>query len=235
MSLSNAVRNLLNPSQQMCTLPDGRQVPCSAIANSSSIPQQSLPATQQPFQQAPPLGTVNTTPLTAGTCAPKFYCMNSTYYYRTSTCIDQVYQQCPAGCSPAGDTCVATSTGSGSLSAFDQIGLLTQPAPTPEPVVAPVAVTVSGQDAATLHETPPQTGTLTPTGNSYSLSPSAVQQTFTSGDLKDVPVPSSTFQELSTAQRTLAIMKETLLRALAYLRPFGRPAPQNYTYNEFGE
>jgi hypothetical protein len=54
----------LGGSQQNCTLPDGLVVPCSAIANQSApvgspgptgatVPRQTLPASQQPFQYLP--------------------------------------------------------------------------------------------------------------------------------------------------------------------------------------
>jgi hypothetical protein len=60
----------------------------------------------------PPLGTVNTTPYPAGTCTPQSFCnqQDGNIYYRATTCVDQVYQQCSKGCS--GQICNATSTSS---------------------------------------------------------------------------------------------------------------------------
>src|SRR3989344_2101043 len=211
--ITNALRGYLNPqaSQQMCTLSDGRQVPCSSIANLGGAPQQTLPAASQPqFQQPPPISVQNTTPYAAGTCAPQFYCSGNTYYYRSSSCVDQVYQNCPAGCSASGGGCVVsgTTTSGGGLSVFDQITLPANPTPT----VANGAATTTGfliigkENAATLQLNPPSQSVLVTPQTVYNLAPPAAQQTFTSGDLRD-NVYSSPPQQLTTLQTTLATMK----------------------------
>ncbi|MBI4088155.1 D-alanyl-D-alanine carboxypeptidase family protein [Candidatus Kaiserbacteria bacterium] len=219
--IASAARDLLNPQQQMCPLPGGGQVPCSAIANPGG--QQPLAQGQQPqLQQPPQLGTQNTTPFAPGTCEPKFYCANSTYYYRSSTCVDQAYQKCPAGCSTSGNACASTSTSSTNLPVIDQIGLIAEPTSTPSGTVSDLLfeLAISGDDIATLQDESDHGGS-TVQGNPYV--PPASQQTFVSGDLRYSQAELSQPQ-LSTLQRTLAIMKDTLLGALAYLRPFGSRA-----------
>src|SRR3989344_3040642 len=228
-SITSAIRNYLNPQQQqMCTLPDGKQVPCSAIANSGSVPQQVIPQASQPQFQSPPPAvgtTINATPYTAGTCAPQFYCVNNAYYYRSSSCVDRLYQQCPAGCSTSRGGCIS---GTSTLSVFDQIGLIAEPTTTAVVTpTAPLILTVGSGDAITLQQNPTQTGNIPPPSNSYTPPSYIPQQTFTSGDLRKTPAQQYSPQELSVVQRTLATMKDTLLRVLAYLRPFGRPSSQS--------
>jgi len=232
--VSEAIRdNLgLQRPQEMCSLPDGIQVPCSAIANRGTG--QPLDQSQQPqLQQAPPLGTENKTPYAAGTCPPQFYCANSTYYYRSSTCVDQVYQKCPAGCSSTSNTCASTSTSETSLSVIDQIGLIAEPTSTPSGAVSDLLfeLAISGDDVATLQDTTAQSGALQSDG-SYIAPPPLSQQTFISGDLRYSQADQYQPQQLTTLQRTLATMRDTLLRVLAYLRPFGRPAPVEGEYYE---
>lgn len=214
--LANAMRNFLNPQP----------------SPGPSTPSQALPQSQQFLQQAPPLGSQNTTPYTPGTCAPQFYCKDDIYYYRSSTCVDQVYQKCPAGCSSSSNTCASTST-SETLSAFDQIGLIAEPTTTDVGAVSDLLfeLTIGGEDIATLQDETTQTRSLPP-DNSYGAAPPISQQTFVSGDLR---YSQAEYQpQLSALQRTLATMKDTLLRVLAYLRPFGRPTVES-EYDEWAE
>jgi len=90
------------PPQQPPMAPQQPQLPAQP-ATAAPVTTATTPtsATQTP----PPLGVQNTTPLAAGTCAPQFYCSGTNYYYRNSTCVDQVYQSCPNGCSAGGTTC----------------------------------------------------------------------------------------------------------------------------------
>ncbi|MBI2612289.1 hypothetical protein HYW59_00520 [Candidatus Kaiserbacteria bacterium] len=232
LGLGQQVRNMLSPQQeQMCPLPGGGQVPCSSIANRGA--QQPLAQGQQPqLQQPPQLGMQNTTPYAAGTCPPQFYCSNSTYYYRSSTCVDQVYQKCPAGCSASSNTCASTTTGA--LSAIDQIGLIAEPTSTPSGTVSDLLfeLAISGEDIATLQDESNPASTKVQGGSPYM--PPASQQTFVSGDLRYGQAEYQP-QQLSALQRTLATMKDTLLRVLAYLRPFGRPVPVEGEYDEWAE
>lgn len=224
--ISDSIRNLFAapPQQeQMCALSDGKQVPCSSIANLGS--QQALPQQQQPGQlgqQPPALGSENTTAYAPGTCPPQFYCKNDTYYYRSSTCVDQVQKKCFAGCSKAGTTCAATST-SETSSAFDQIENIAEP--TVE-VGTPVSdklfeLTLSGEDAVTLGDNLSPTTTQA-TSSTPVLPLQVSEQTFVSGDLRNSPAEKYPPQELSAMQRVLVTMRDALLRVLAYLRPFGR-------------
>ena len=249
--LANTLRSYFAPApqpvsqpQQMCTLSDGRSVPCASIANLGGSP---TPGATTPQGAPPPVGVQNTTPYAPGTCAPQFYCQNNNLYYRSSACVDQINQICPKGCS--GTSCVGASQtfdllGSAlsdltnpttttdkksttTLSAFDQISLLANPTPAEAPTTTPLVLTISGEEATRLEGNPPLSGMLLPQGNVY-LTPGA-QQTFTSSDLRDTYAP----QSVGASQTTLSIMKETLLRVLAYLRPFGRP--QSNQYNEYAE
>ncbi|MBI4094012.1 D-alanyl-D-alanine carboxypeptidase family protein [Candidatus Kaiserbacteria bacterium] len=231
--LARAVRDFLNPQQeQMCSLPGGGQVPCSSIANPGA--QQPLSQSQQPqLQQPPDLGTQNTVPYAPGTCPPQFYCANSTYYYRASTCVDQVREKCSAGCSSTSNTCASTTMSP--LSAIDQIGLIAEPTSTPVGVVSDLLfeLAISGDDVATLQDTTAPSGALS-TDGSYGAPPSVSQQTFVSGDLRYSQAEQYQPQRLTTLQRTLATMRDTLLRVLAYLRPFGRPTIES-EYDEWVE
>ena len=259
--LTNALRGIVSPAQpfaqqpppqQMCALPDGNFVPCSAIANpgGSMTPGAITPTSPS---APPPIGTQNTTPYTSGTCAPQFYCQNNNLYYRTSTCVDQLNQICPSGCS--GTSCVGsqpvsdilggilsntsgtqttpntTSTPTSSLSVFEQIMLLANPEPVgTAATTVPLVLTIDAGESARLQGTPPPPGTPILPQDTYTLAPSGSQQTFTSSDLQN-----SMPYEFTGSQTTLSIMREALVRILAYLRPFGRPSPQGYGYNEFGE
>ena len=211
-----------------------------------TAPQQPQQAAQQP--QQPPLSGQNTTPQASGTCAPQFYCTNNDLYYRASTCVDQLYQKCPAGCSgvacnvsPSLSTNLlslsfssSSSRGvtpgllddrSATTSVYDRIldvaGYTPQPASTPN--TEPLVLTIDGDDAVRLKQTggPQANATDEP---QYNAQTPGSQQTFTSGDLSQSPVRQYPPGQLSTFQRTLPTMKTTLLNVLSYLRPFGRPA-----------
>lgn len=232
--ITGSARDLLG-QQEMCTLSDGTRVQCNAIANRAApvgTPQQTLPASQQPqLQQAPPLGAQNTTAYAPGTCAPQFYCMNNVHYYRSSACVDQVYQRCPAGCSETGNACASTST-SATLSTSEKIDLIAEPTSTPQAVSDILfALSFGNDDIATIREKKTEAATSATDALQYVPPPPASQQTFTSSDLQYSQAQTYSPQELSGLQRTLAIMKDTLLRALAYLRPFSARAP-SFNVNE---
>jgi hypothetical protein len=159
--------------------------------------------------------------------------MNSMYYYRNSTCVDQLYQKCAAGCSLSGTTCASTTTSP--TSAFEQIELIAEPTTTPQDVgyVSDrlFELAIEGEDIGTIQDKTEQEATTT-SSTDLLLPPS--QQTFVSGDLRYSQEQYQP-QQLSGMQQVLATMKDMLLRVLAYLRPFGRPEPAEGTYDEWTE
>lgn len=234
-------------STEYCTLPDGLRVPCSAIKNSPP-PAGSPPSGGASPSAPPPLSTQNSTPYQPGTCAPQFHCSNNDLYYRASTCVDQLNQVCPKGCS--GVSCIgsagssdplssllamlststkpATTTGAATStkSAFDQISAFAEPLVVTIATNVPAPVDLSGlngQVVMTLNGNP-QTGMPSgPFSNSYQLAPPTPQQTFVSSDLSGRPAASQYSPlQISAFQSLLANLKDILLRALDYLRPFAR-------------
>lgn len=209
-----------------------------------------------PLQIPPPLGTLNTTPLLPGTCTPQNYChSDGNIYYRASTCVDQIYQQCSSGCS--GVVCNGTSTSlsisnllsstgttSGTqnqntntnkngTSTFDLINQYANPITsvdigTATPVVLnPDTSNSIGSLQGTLSQT---TGTLYASGTASGVATIGSQQTFTSGDLGNTGAPTYTQGQNTFALQILDSLKNALLGALQYLRPFGGQIPnQNQT------
>jgi len=229
--ISNQFRNMLTPQQ-------------APMAQQAPVQQQPL---QQP--QQPPLSGQNTTPQNPGTCAPQFYCTNNDLYYRASTCVDQLYQKCPAGCSgvacnvsPSLSTNLlslsfsTTSSKDGTLLLGDEGRATTSiydrildvagytPRPADPPNTTPLVLIIDGDDAVRLQQTgDPRLETLDE--SQYDAQIPGSQQTFTSGDLSQSLPQQYPPRQLSTFQKTLSTMRETLLSVLAYLRPFGRPIP----------
>src|SRR3989338_7771998 len=101
-----------------------------------SLPQQQLSQQTPPASAPPPLGTSNTTPYQPGTCAPQFYCSNNNLYYRTSSCVDQLNQVCPRGCS--GFACVNTPASSDPFSSL--LSTSTKPATTTKTATSTLSV-----------------------------------------------------------------------------------------------
>lgn len=239
-----ALRDLLNPQPYYCvTSIEPVVVVPSAVPpgpncyNSAQRPQlpppTTSPAATQPAmssgQSAPPVGVVNSTALPLGACAPQFYCIGNINYYRTSTCIDQVYQTCPNGCS--GTMCVnsASSTNSNSntngTSTYDSIGQYVDSGSSASATITPITLNPNTSNPTVLQ--PPQTPQgigYVPTNTEGQISPA--QQTFTSGDLSgSLPYQASQ----SGFATTLNNIKSTLLNILAYLKPFGgMPTSQMY-------
>src|SRR3989344_8982970 len=167
---------------------------------------------------------------------------------RASTCVDQLYQKCPAGCSgvacnisPSLSTNLlslsfsTSSSRSGmpglvndrpaTTSVYDRIldvvGYTPQPASTPS--TEPLVLTIDGDDAVRLQQTgDPRIEPLDEP--QYNAQTPGSQQTFISGDLSQSPVRQYPPAQFSTFQTTLSVMKATLLNVLSYLKPFGRPA-----------
>ena len=121
-----------------------------------------------------------------------------------------------------------------SLSAFDRILLLTEPAPVGSAETDPFVLTIDGDDTVSLEGNPAPPEALAPPGDAYGGVPSGAQQTFISGDLRESAGQSAyPSQQISGLRKTLETMKATLLRVLAYLRPFGRP--QSEAFDEWAE
>lgn len=205
------------------------------------------PIQQQPTTPAPPIGTQNSTPYAPGTCSPQFYCQNNNLYYRTSSCVDQVSQVCPDGCEAGSckgarqgvsdllgstlsdmekkDATTTDKKSTSTLSAFDQINLIADPdAGKSATTTDPFELTID-QNSATRLVVPPPPGSLPQQPvPGYALTPSG-QQTFVSGDLMESPYVNP--QQLTGFQSALSSMRAQLERVVAYLRPFGRPIPED--------
>lgn len=190
--------------------------------------QSTSPAATQPTLQStqnqPALGTNNQTSYSAGTCSPQFYCANSTYYYRTSTCVDQVYQRCELGCASTGICATATSStstpqttgGDAATSTYDLIGGyagLTQATTTPAPKEIPINPETTQATVLVPQRTPQGIVYVPASGQGQAT------QTFTSSDLSGA-VPAFA-QPASGFQATLNSLKQTITALLRYLRPFG--------------
>jgi len=197
----------LGSSQESCTLPDGLVVPCSAIANQSapvgspgptgaptgaSVPRQTLPASQQPFQYLPSPTPVSNIVL-------------------------------------SGPSQTATSSTS-TLSVFERISQFAEPVKVggPRATSVPFTLYVSSRDATTIQSE--NSYTVTPIEENtpgQTMPAPARQDTFTSselgGDLSYQPQPTA-------YQVALADMKVVVLTMLEYLKPFGRPAYQEESY-----
>ena len=214
--------------------------------NPQPEPQAAPPQQTAQTQTSPPLGMQNSTPYQPGTCAPQFYCSNNNLYYRASTCVDQVNQVCPNGCSgvscigsPASydllslilststkRTATTTRAATSTLSVFDQISAFA--GPTVGTVATNIATSVNlaglnGQGVMMLRGNPqtqlPPSDTF---ANSYQLDRPRSQQTFVSPDLSQNTGGFANTGQQSTFQKTLADMKAVVLRILDYLKPFGR-------------
>lgn len=198
-------------SQEMCRLPDGAQVPCSAIANRGSppggaggggaaggAPQQALPQSSQPLQYLQPSLTNLVTPSAS------------------SASISLPY----LGRLPS---MTATSTKKENVSVIDSITALAYPELTTTGASSgdPFDLVVSGADAERLEQErdEPEGAALSYQGAYQPIG----QQTFVSEDLGRFAVQDSFAQERSSLQSILSAMKESLLIVLEYLRPFGRP------------
>ncbi len=204
------------------------------------------PATTQTASQAPPpIGTINNTPYTAGTCSPQTYCLAGNIYYRSTQCVDQIYQSCQYGCSAV--TCNASSSsqslslqsltgtpfsGTGAqninptagtgTSAFDFIEAFANPAATGVEIgtTTPVALnanTTNTSDVVALQGTSPSVQIIY-ASTSTVTQPMSAQQTFTSSNLADNPISYSGLQQNSFLLSVLGTMKTALLDALVYLK-----------------
>ncbi len=201
------------------------------------LPTQPQLTAQNQTQEIPPSeDTINTTPYLAGTCSPKTRCVENDIYYRTSTCVDQLYKACTKGCENA--ACKATSSPDVLEkddtraditieekpigSAYDLIGNYADPIRSSiEPVGTAAEVALNYDTSNDVVSERADTGPriLYPK-NTANLPLSPSQQTFTSEDLSNPPIsgdqPRNTF-----ALNILQTMKNALLYALTLLKPFG--------------
>lgn len=221
----------------------GNLTPSSALTNAIrralGMPQQPPPPspqmsptpTQPSLTQPPPLGTQNTTALPVGTCAPQFYCSGSTYYYRSSSCVDQMYQTCQYGCANS-TTCALgpaasstnqntnTNTNTIGTSTYDLIGQYANFGTIDIATATPITLNPNTGNATALQPPPPQSLAYGPAG--VIVQPSPSQETFTSSDLSNSPLYG---QPQSAFLASLNNIKNTLIRILRYLRPFGSNIP----------
>jgi len=165
-------------------------------------------------------------------------------YYRASTCVDQKYQTCRNGCS--GITCTSTSSALSSqplsdlfsqynntqspgdratTSAFDLIDFFANPYQSTSTSIGTTTPIVlnqnieNGDNASVLSPGSGTTSVQLPPGTTVVLG-GTQNQTFTSGDLHNSPLPYNGVQN-SGALAILANMKAALINALHYLQPFG--------------
>ncbi len=210
--LTNAIRNLLNPQPQ--------QQPAQQ------------PATTTP-QTPPSLGTVNSTPYPAGTCATQYHCVSTAIYYRAGTCVDSVYQQCPYGCANSQACATATSTATTTsdttntptVTSNPELDRLLENLGQATTTTGPVGTVVSVVSPGSLKDLGTQAGVIAP-----SVSPQLPDMTPVTV-LEQAPVPATqTFSptptyETGTSQRSvfsaaLGDMQIALQRLLIFLQPF---------------
>lgn len=233
----NAAQSFTSPqSETQCTLPDGLRVPCSAIKNGTA-PSGSGGSTPSGGGSAQPSsgGSQNVSVQTQpSVCSPLFYCSGDDLYYRTSACENRLQQSCERGCSNAAcnpapisdrlDTALSTAKAASptsSVSAFERIGALANPntdAPAQQQVQTPIII-VSAEDAIRLAGSQQQLATQQ-SGLAQSPATPVAPSTFISGDLSS-GAGTLAVQPQSALMRTLEEMKNTVLGALQYLRPFG--------------
>ncbi|MBI2610752.1 hypothetical protein HYW60_02330 [Candidatus Kaiserbacteria bacterium] len=199
---------LQQPQEQMCTLPDGIQVPCSSIANRGGVP---------------PGGAAGGP--SGGPIPPQ----QSLSPSGQSLSYTQQGERPMAADAPL----IPTSS---PQSAIEQISKIAYPEEYIEEsdVSETLLLALSGSDAYSLsgeEESPNEASSSAALEASSRVAPGP-EQTFTSIDLSRTPVQQYPPQELSTLQRALATMKDALLRILAYLRPFGRPSASDGHYVE---
>ncbi len=215
--LTQALRNFMRPTPAAA--------PSTQPSSGSSI-QPSLGVAQMPTS-----------------CIPQFFCSGSTYYYKTSACVDQVYQVCKNGCADS-TTCApesgsATSSASttqsastsasqntstkASTSTYDQISSYANPQSTTTQTLAPITLNPGTVNAILLQpQQTPQGVVYVPVQPSNTL---PVSDTFTSSDLSG-SLPS---QQQTEYGAVLTNVRNILLNLMTYLRPFGG-VPRSQVY-----
>ncbi|MEK9154061.1 MAG: M15 family metallopeptidase [Patescibacteria group bacterium] len=226
--------------EQMCTLPDGIQVPCSQIANRGSPPAggqeqggQSGGAPQSagasggqqggaPQQQTPPQSQ-----------------QSSQNTPQQTPISDLLKTNLDASIPSAELKTTPTSTKkTPAINLIDAIGSpSTNLSKTTETTTnAPLVLTIEGSETRTLVQNERQQQTDSIIDDSSYQPTYGTQQTFKSNDLNQNPAQNANAsQERSIILATLNAIKETLLRVLEYLRPFGRPPSAIYIQDEWNE
>lgn len=159
-------------------------------------------------------------------CTPSYSCTNGTYFYQTSSCTNLEIQKCPYGCD--GDSCKLPPAGSGTqggssshpTSTIDLIMAYANPTAVDIATATPIVLNQNiGDIASALGNQASQNGTTqTPLSGTVVLQGTAAQQTFTSTDLAYSP---SSYPSQNSTFGILENMKQALIQALNYLKPFG--------------
>ncbi|MBI4088397.1 hypothetical protein HY418_03420 [Candidatus Kaiserbacteria bacterium] len=219
-------------------------------------PQQQPAAYPQSQAQPQPANhpTANATPIGAPAsdqsptaCTPSYFCSGNTYYYKTSSCSNLEIQTCTNGCD--GDSCAispvsssinltsgptdSSSSGSGASassgpSTIDLIQAYANPTTVDIAAADPVVLNQDLGNIASAVGNASASGdaSQTQSGNTVALVPPGSQETFTSPDLAASPPTLS--QKDTFTLNILESLKQSLLWALNYLRPFGNISSQTY-------
>lgn len=188
-----------------------------------SIPSSATPAAS-PVTSSLPL------PTQSQFCMPEYKCSGNTLLYQNSFCATQVSQMCSAGC--RNGACVAatssentnTNTNTNATSTIDIIGELggVRATSTSVGTSTPLQLILglSQNQATATGQGSTRTVALLATGSIASLQIVGAQQTFTSPNLNQNVSTWGAPQSQSGLFAVLESMKNVLIKALEYLRPF---------------
>lgn len=234
---------LPHPSQ----VPDTYFAPPAPVAPTSGLSNQFRQALGMPQQPAVPASSQPTNtpadtlpqPKQSNFCLPEYKCSGNTLLYQNAFCATQVSQVCSAGCingACRAATSTATSTGgttgtntSDNATATSAIDILDQLAgytatsteiATATPLQLILGLSDTRSTGVIQQGQQGRTVSLLATGSMQTSQIIGAQQTFTSGDLSGSPRPYATAPERTSTFAILENMKQVLLRALEYLRPF---------------
>lgn len=242
IAINPNLSTLPHPSQVPDTyfVPPAPVSPTSGLTNqfrqAMGLPQQpTIPTT--PASSPSPITSNLAQPTQSNFCLPEYKCSGNTLLYQNSFCATQTQQVCPSGC--VNGACVAatstatstntnentnTNTDTSTSSAIDIIGTLsgysatTTSIGTSTPLQLLLSITQDQSQATARPGINPLVGVLAP-GSIANMQLVGAQQTFTSPDLNQNMPPVRT-QERSALFTILENMKQVLLKALEYLRPF---------------
>lgn len=221
-SVADYIRQALGGQQQQPSSFAPAAQPAQSTGSPTSVgtpttPSQSSTQDQTSAQQQSPAPT---------SCTPSYSCTNGTYFYQTSSCTNLEIQKCPNGCD--GDSCKLPPAGSGTqggssshpTSTIDLIMAYANPTAVDIATATPIVLNQNiGDIASALGNQASQSGTMqTPLFGTVILQGTAAQQTFTSNDLAYSP---GFYSSQSSTFGILENMKQALIRALNYLKPFG--------------
>ena len=235
------VSNIPNPGPQNDYGPNAQNPqPTPQQPPPQQQPPRPLPPLESQKPKEPPLDGKNKTFYPPGTCAPQNYCADGNIFYRSDSCLDQLQEKCPYGCS--GVFCSAVPMSSNPLlsafstsslggtptddknktsttTVFDRIVDIGNPLASGATVgTSTLVLTNEITRVDKLHYIPEEDATIAEIeGDSDPFA----QQTFSSMD-SGQNANSRSSQEYSALQKILDTMRTILLRVLEYLRPFGR-------------